>query len=162
MADKNFVALDLGAESGRAVLGTLTDAGRLTLQERHRFANPTGRMRGQLCWNLLAQWEEIKCGIRKAAAPEPKDAEHRRPTLHGIGIDTWGVDFGLIGADGDVLGNPVHYRDARTDGMLEKAFAKVPKERIFDATGIQFMQLNTLYQLLAMREANAPALDAAE
>jgi rhamnulokinase len=164
MAAKNFVALDLGAESGRSVLGSLAD-GRLTLQERHRFANPTGRMRGTLCWNLLQQWEEIKTGIRKAAAPDPHgghDDEHRRPALHGIGIDTWGVDFGLIGADGDVLGNPVHYRDARTDGMLEKAFTKVPKERIFDATGIQFMQLNSLYQLLAMKEQKPRILEAAE
>src|SRR4051812_32373373 len=162
MAAKNFVALDLGAESGRAVLGTLAD-GKLTLQERHRFANPTGRMRGTLCWNLMAQWEEIKAGIRKAASGDslPGD-EQRRPALAGIGIDTWGVDFGLIGADGDVLGNPVHYRDARTEGMLDKAFAKVPREKIFQATGIQFMQINSLYQLLAMREQKPHLLDAAE
>ena len=161
MAGKNFVALDLGAESGRAVLGTLED-GRLTLEEKHRFANPTGRMRGTLCWNLMAQWEEIKTGLRKAAAGDPHDTEHRRPALHGVGVDTWGVDFGLLGADGDVLGNPVHYRDPRTEGMLEKAFALVPKERIFDATGVQFMRLNTLYQLLAMKEQKPHALEAAE
>ncbi len=161
MAGKNFVALDLGAESGRSVLGTLKD-GKLTLEEKHRFANPTGRMRGHLCWNLMAQWEEIKTGIRKAAAADSRDEEQRRPTLHGIGIDTWGVDFGLIGADGDVLGNPVHYRDSRTDGMFEKAFAKVPKERIFDATGVQFMELNSLYQVLAMREYTPRLLEAAE
>lgn len=161
MAAKNYVALDLGAESGRAVLGTLAD-GRLTLDERHRFANPTGRMRGHLCWNLMAQWEEIKTGIRKAVAEDAGAGEKRRPILHGIGVDTWGVDFGLIDADGDVLGNPAHYRDARTEGMLEKAFAKVPKERIFDATGVQFMQLNSLYQLLAMKEQNPRMLEAAE
>src|SRR5215207_1515458 len=161
MAAKNYVALDLGAESGRAVLGTL-DGGKLALEERHRFANPTGRMRGHLCWNLMAQWEEIKTGIRKAAAGDSRDAQSKRPTLHGIGIDTWGVDFGLIDDDGDVLGNPVHYRDARTDGMLEKAFAKVPKESIFQATGIQFMQFNSLYQLLAMSEQAPRMLEAAE
>jgi rhamnulokinase len=161
MAAKNFVALDLGAESGRAVLGTLADE-KLSLEERHRFANPTGRMRGQLCWNLMAQWEEIKTGIRKSAAGDPRDEEHRRPALHGVGIDTWGVDFGLIGADGDILGFPVHYRDSRTDGMLEKTFAKVPKERIFEATGIQFMQFNSLYQLLAMAEQKPRMLAAAE
>jgi rhamnulokinase len=163
MAAKNYVALDLGAESGRSVLGTLED-GRLSLGERHRFANPTGRMRGQLCWNVLAQWEEIKTGIRKAAAGDthPGSADDsRRPAIHGIGIDTWGVDFGLIGADGDILGYPVHYRDSRTDGMFDRAFAKVSKERIFDATGIQFMQINSLYQLLAMRETKPHLLDAA-
>jgi rhamnulokinase len=162
MPEKNFVALDLGAESGRAVLGTLSH-GKLSLEERHRFPNPTGRMRGQLCWNLLAQWEEIKTGIRKAAVMDGREGETRkRPALHGIGVDTWGVDFGLVGADGDVLGYPVHYRDARTEGMLEKAFAKVPREQIFETTGIQFMRLNTLYQLLAMREQHPRMLEAAE
>jgi rhamnulokinase len=161
MPAKNYVALDLGAESGRSVLGSLAD-GKLTLEERHRFPNPTGRMRGHLCWNLMAQWEEIKTGVRKAAAGDPRDEQSKRPTLHGIGIDTWGVDFGLIDDDGDVLGNPVHYRDSRTDGMLEKAFAKVSKEKIFEATGIQFMQLNSLYQLLAMSEQAPRMLAAAE
>jgi sugar (pentulose or hexulose) kinase len=121
-------------------------------------------MRGHLCWNLMGQWEEIKAGIRKAAAPDGgyEDDERRRPALHGIGIDTWGVDFGLIDADGDVLGYPVHYRDARTEGMLEKAFAKVPREEIFAQTGVQFMRLNSLYQLMATAEQNPRILDAAE
>src|SRR5215218_4300072 len=87
MAGRNFLAFDLGAESGRAVLGTLEN-GRLTLQEKHRFANPTGRMNGHLHWNLLAQWEELKTGLKNVAGGVP---------LSGIGVDTWGVDYGLIG-----------------------------------------------------------------
>ena len=152
MAGRNFLAFDLGAESGRAVLGTLEN-GRLALQEKHRFANPTGRMNGHLHWNLLAQWEELKTGLKNCAGGVP---------ISGTGVDTWGVDFGLIGRVGNVLGNPYHYRDSRTDGMMERTFAKVPREKVFEATGIQFMQLNTLYQLMAMREASSQALDIAE
>lgn len=161
MKGKNFIALDLGAESGRAVLGTFS-GGKLALEEKHRFTNPTGRLRGHLCWNLMAQWEEIKTGIRKASAAEARDTERRRPTIHGIGIDTWGIDFGLVDSDGDILGTPVHYRDSRTDGMMERAFARVSRKEIFEATGIQFMQFNTLYQLLAMSEQNPRMLAAAE
>lgn len=149
MPARNFLAFDLGAESGRALLGTL-DNQRLTLKELHRFANPMGRMNGHLHWNLLAQWEELKTGLRNAARTVP--------TLDGIGVDTWGVDFGLIGADGSVLGYPFMYRDSRTDGMLDAVFAKVPREKVFDATGIQFMQLNSLYQLYAMKQAKSPLL----
>src|SRR5436309_15366702 len=94
MAAQQFLAFDLGAESGRAVLGTLNN-GRLELEERHRFPNPVGRMNGHLYWNLLAQWEELKTGLRRAAADPP--AGGRRPSLSGIGIDTWGVDFGFVG-----------------------------------------------------------------
>jgi rhamnulokinase len=152
MAGRNFLAFDLGAESGRGVLGTLEN-GRLTLEEKHRFANPTGRMNGHLHWNLLAQWEELKTGLKNVAGGPP---------LSGIGVDTWGVDYGLLGRVGNVLGNPYHYRDARTDGVVERTFAKVPRGEIFQATGVQFMQLNTLYQLMAMREQNSQALDIAE
>ncbi len=159
MAAKNFVAFDLGAESGRAVLGSL-EAGKLTLEEKHRFPNPSGRMTGHLHWNLLAQWEELKTGLRKAASGA-KDSK-RTTEIHGIGVDTWGVDFGLIGADGEVLENPFHYRDPRTEGMMERAFKRVSKEKIFEATGIQFMELNTLFQLVAMHEAKSVALNAAQ
>ena len=148
---QNFLAFDLGAESGRAIVGTLS-GGRLTLEEKHRFANPNGRIHGHMQWNLLAQWEALKTGLRKCAGVE----------LAGIGVDTWGVDFGLIGRDGEVLGNPFMYRDSRTDGMMEKAFAKAPREEIFAATGVQFMQLNSLYQLLAMKEQGSPLLEAAD
>lgn len=151
MADSKFLAFDLGAESGRALVGTLAGQ-QLTLEDRHRFPNPNGRMNGHLHWNLQAQWESLKTGLRNA-----KDLP-----LKGIGVDTWGVDFGLVGAGGEILGNPYHYRDARTDGMMERVFARVPREKVFDATGIQFMQFNSLYQLFAMRLARSSALDAAE
>src|SRR6195952_4517536 len=158
MAGKTFLAFDLGAESGRAVLGVLGH-GKLTLDEKHRFPNPTGRMNGHLYWNLLAQWEELKTGLRNATTP----AEGRpRVELSGIGVDTWGVDFGFIGRDGSVLGYPNHYRDARTNGMLDLAFSRVTKQEIFEQTGIQFMQFNSLYQLLALHEAKNAALESAE
>src|SRR5947209_5328801 len=106
----NYLAFDLGAESGRAVIGTLQN-GRLTLDEKHRFPNPTGRINGHLHWNLLQQWEELKTGLRKAAADNTP--------LAGIGVDTWGVDYGLLSPDGQLIGNPYHYRDARTEGVME-------------------------------------------
>ena len=159
MAAHNFLAFDLGAESGRAVLGTLAD-GRLTLEERHRFPNPTGRMNGHLYWNLLAQWEELKTGLRRSA--ESHGPSSARASLSGIGVDTWGVDFGLVGADGDVLGNPFHYRDPRTDGVMERTFQRVSRQEIFEHTGVQFMQLNSLYQLLALRDSKPKTLDAAD
>lgn len=157
MGREHYLAFDLGAESGRAVLGTIDDSGgtpTLTLAEKHRFANPTGRLNGHLYWNLLQQWEELKAGLRKTAAAKVE--------LAGIGVDTWGVDFGLVGRGGEVLGNPFHYRDSRTDGAMERAFAKVSREEIFEQTGIQFMQLNTLYQLVALKQGGSPLLDCAE
>ncbi len=158
MAERKFLAFDLGAESGRAVVGTIA-AGELTLDEKHRFANPTGRMNGHLHWNLLSQWEELKTGLRKAAAA---DSSGERPTLHGIGVDTWGVDYGLIGADGEVLGNPYHYRDGRTEGTLKRTLQRVSKEEIFQTTGLQFMELNTLFQLVAALEQTPGQLQSAQ
>lgn len=155
MAVKNFLAFDLGAESGRAVLGTL-DGGRLTLDVKHRFPNPNGLMNGRLQWNLLQQWEELKTGLRKTAGGDTG------VKLDGLGVDTWGVDFGLIGPGGDVLGNPVMYRDGRTTGMMESVFARVPREQVFAATGLQFMVFNTLYQLEAIRTRTPKLFDAAD
>jgi rhamnulokinase len=150
----HFLAFDLGAESGRAIVATL-DGGKLSLAEKHRFANPNGKMLGRFQWNLLAQWEELKTGLRKAS-------ENLSGELAGIGVDTWGVDFGLIGPSGDILGNPTMYRDSCTDGVMDRVFAKVSREKLFDATGIQFMQFNTLFQLAAMRERNSRLLDSAQ
>jgi rhamnulokinase len=158
MPAKNLLAFDLGAESGRALLGHLTDDGKLTLEEKHRFANPNGKINGHLHWNLLAQWEELKTGLRKAAAGTGSG----NTPIHAIGVDTWGVDFGLLDSQGNLLANPFMYRDAQTDGMLEYAFSLVPKERIFEQTGIQFMQLNSLYQLLALVKRKPPLLDCAD
>jgi rhamnulokinase len=153
MAARNLLAFDLGAESGRALLGRF-DGQRLTLEEKHRFANPNGRINGHLHWNLLAQWEELKTGLRRATA--------EGATVHSIGVDTWGIDFGLLDRNGDLLANPYMYRDSQTDGMMERAFAKVPRARIFESTGIQFMQLNTLYQLMAMAERKSSLLECAQ
>src|SRR5947207_5627459 len=153
MSAPNFLAFDLGAESGRAVVGTLAN-GRLELREKHRFPNPTGRIRGHLHWNLLQQWEELKAGLRAAAADTPN--------LAGIGVDTWGVDFGFIGRGGDVLADPYHYRDPRTDGVMQRTFQRLPREQIFQSTGIQFMPINSLYQLMAMVETKDWQLDCAE
>jgi sugar (pentulose or hexulose) kinase len=149
---KNYLALDLGAESGRAMVGIL-DGDTLKLEERHRWSSAHGRLNGHYHWDLIAQWEQIKTGLRKAAAGTP---------LAGLGVDTWGVDFGLLDRNGDLLGNPYMYRDSRTEGLVEKACAVVSRQRIFETTGIQFMHINSLYQLLAMRLARSPILDAAD
>jgi sugar (pentulose or hexulose) kinase len=154
MASSHFLAFDLGAESGRAILGTL-DGGKLSLAEKHRFANPHGKMLGRFQWDLLGQWEQLKTGLRNASADLAGD-------LAGIGVDTWGVDFGLLAADGQILANPTMYRDPCTDGIPERTFAKVPWKTIFQTTGIQFMQINTLFHLVAMREAKSDLLNAAQ
>jgi len=149
----DYLALDLGAESGRGLIGKF-DGERLALEEVHRFANGPVRMLDTLHWDLPRLFDEIKTALRKAGAA--------CPGLDGAGVDTWGVDFGLVGRGDVLLGNPVHYRDARTDGMLDEAFRLVPRARIYEATGLQFMPLNTAYQLLAMKRANSPLLEAAE
>ncbi|NPV86212.1 MAG: rhamnulokinase [Anaerolineae bacterium] len=148
----HFAAIDLGAESGRVILGTLAEE-RICLDEIHRFANGPVRLPDGLHWDVLHIWSEIKHGIATLAKSGKQ--------LAGIGLDTWGVDFALLDAQGILLGNPYHYRDARTNGMLEAAFQRVPRQEIFDQTGIQFMQINTLYQLLSMVLNNSAQLDAA-
>ena len=153
MATKNFLAIDLGAESGRAVVGSF-DGEHLTLREVHRFPNLPVRVAGHLHWDALKLFDEIQHALEAAAKQFGEIAS--------IGVDTWGVDFALLDASGALIGNPVHYRDHRTDGMMAQAFQRVPRERIFESTGIQFMQLNTLYQLFAMAQANAPALRIAD
>lgn len=150
MASQDFVAFDFGAESGRAMLASF-DGERITLREAHRFANVPVRVRGSLHWDALRLFDEIKRGLMQVAL------EHRE--LAGIGVDTWGVDFALLGRDEELLGNPFHYRDERTIGMMDAVFQRVPRETVFDHTGIQFMEINTLYQLFAMKSQNAPALE---
>lgn len=147
---KNFLAFDFGAESGRAILGTLRDD-RLILEELHRFPNQPVRLPQGLYWDTFRLFHEIQQGLAIAG-------RERKLALDGIGIDTWGVDFGLLGADGALVDNPRHYRDARNNGMLERTFQVVPRDRIFAETGIQFMQLNSLYQLYAAKLEEAPGL----
>jgi rhamnulokinase len=145
-----FLAIDIGAESGRAMLGTL-DGGKLALEELHRFPNTPVRLPTGLYWDALRLFHEIRHALTICG-------RERKIALDGIGIDTWGVDFALLGADGALSDNPRHYRDGRNNGMLERTFAAVSREEIFAETGIQFMQINTLYQLHAMKLAQAPAL----
>jgi rhamnulokinase len=135
----HYVALDLGAESGRVMLGTLID-GRLQMEEIHRFSSSALTIGGSLRWDIPRVFEEIVTGLRKIAARQIEPAS--------ISTDSWGVDYVYITRGEPLLTLPFHYRDARTDGGLEKAFATVPAETIFDETGIQFMTINTLYQLL--------------
>lgn len=151
--DVVFIAFDLGAESGRGVAG-LFDGKRLRLEEIHRFPNGPVEVMGSLFWDVLKLFEEIKEALRISA--------RKFGDVQSIGLDTWGVDFGLLGRGDVLLGNPYHYRDRRTDGMMEEAFKRVPRREIFERTGIQFMQLNTLYQLLAMVTEGSPILEMAE
>ena len=151
---KVYLAVDLGASSGRVLAG-LFDGQRLTLEEVHRFENGGTRANDRLYWDLLKQWRDVQQGLRAAGT---KFGDR----VASIGVDTWGVDFGLLGRNDEILGNPYHYRDSRTNGMLERAFAICSREEIFAETGLQFMELNTLYQLLAMRQQDSPLLDAAE
>lgn len=159
MADKSYLAIDLGAESGRAVLGALKDD-RLELEEVHRFPNGPVRLFDSLHWNALGLFDEIKTGIGKAASKLGPKA------LSSIGIDTWAVDYGLIGKGGGkgrtLLSNPYHYRDARTEGVMEKAFERLSKEEIFEQTGIQFLPFNTIYQLIAAKQSGDVLLNAAD
>ncbi|MFN7993416.1 MAG: rhamnulokinase family protein [Bryobacteraceae bacterium] len=150
---RHYLAFDLGAESGRAMLGTVAE-GKVAVEELHRFPNTPVRVLNALYWDTLRLWHEIQRGLTIAG-------RERHLKLDGIGIDTWGVDFGLLGVDGALADNPRHYRDARTNGVMEKLFAVVPREEVFAQTGIQFMQLNSLYQLYALKLANSPALAAA-
>jgi rhamnulokinase len=146
-----FIAFDLGAESGRAMLASF-DGEHLTLSEALRFPNVPVRVLGSLHWDVLRLFDDVKRGLALVAR------EHGA-NIASVGVDTWGVDFALLGRDDELLGNPYHYRDARTNGMLEEAFRRVPRETIFEHTGIQFMQINTLYQLLAMARQQSPAIE---
>jgi rhamnulokinase len=144
----------MGASSGRHVLG-LFDGRQLRLEEVYRFENGPVEVAGRLYWDLLGQWSQVRQGLRAAGAKAGAD-------IVSVGVDTWGVDFGLLGRNDELLGNPYHYRDGRTNGMMQKAFGIVSREEIFRHTGLQFMQFNTLYQLLAMKLSASPLLDMAE
>lgn len=144
---KRVLAFDFGASSGRAILGTF-DGKKISLEEIHRFSNDPVKVNGTFYWDVLRLFFEIKQGILKAKALGGFDC---------IGIDTWGVDFGLLDADGRLLENPVHYRDERNTGMIEKSAEFIDKKRLYDITGIQFMNFNTCFQLLSLK-LNRPEL----
>lgn len=144
---KRVLAFDFGASSGRAIIGTL-DNGKITLNEVHRFSNDPVTVNGTFYWDVLRLFHEIKQGLLKAKQAGGFDS---------IGIDTWGVDFGLLNKDGVLLENPVHYRDKRNIGMVEKAAKYIGKDEMYKLTGIQFMDFNTAFQLLSIKE-NRPEL----
>ncbi|MEX1041880.1 MAG: rhamnulokinase family protein [Pirellulaceae bacterium] len=154
MAHKTYLAVDLGASSGR-VLGGQFDSGKLRLEELHRFDNGPVNMGGHLHWDIPRLWQNVVDGLRGAG--------HKfSGAVTSIGVDTWGVDFALLGRNDELLGNPYHYRDQRTDGIMASALEQVSREEIFAESGLQFMEINTLYQLIAMRRANSSLLAAAE
>jgi len=154
MAAPEFVACDFGAGSGRLILGTLSDS-KVSLKEIHRFTNREVEILGHDYWDLPRLFAELKNGLSRL-----RTEGHRE--LSSIGVDTWGVDFGLIARDGTVLGNPVAYRDSRTEGMIEQAFELMPKKKLYQVTGIQFLQFNSLFQLLSMVKNSSPLLEVAE
>lgn len=133
---RNYLAFDLGASSGRAILGRF-DGRRLELEEKHRFANGPVEMNGRLYWNILGMFNELKAGLKKSGGTD------------AVGIDTWGVDYGIVRGNNTLSSIPVHYRDSRTDGMMELADKLAGNGRIYGSTGIAFMKFNTLFQLLA-------------
>ena len=140
MATRNFLAVDLGAESGRTVVARF-DGQRLELQETHRFPNQPVTVLGTNYWDLFRLWHEINVGIGQSVAQAGAPVS--------LGVDTWGVDFGLLGPDGTLIGNPIQYRDKRTEGMMEAAFQIVPRAEMYQTTGLQFMRFNSVFQLLA-------------
>jgi rhamnulokinase len=149
MTAKHVIAVDLGASSGR-VMKVGFDGERFALEQAHRFTNIPVTVHGTLYWDVLRIWHEITEGIRAVA-----------DGAASIGVDSWGVDFALLDRDGDLLANPVHYRDSRTDGMLDWVFERVPRRTVFERTGIQVMGINTLYQLASLAAADSPVLDCA-
>ena len=149
---KKVLSFDFGASSGRAMLATF-DGEKISIEEIHRFSNDTVIVNGTMYWDILRLFFEIKTSITKAVNSGGFDA---------IGIDTWGVDFGLIDKRGRLLSNPVHYRDMRTEGIPEKVFNEVSKAEIYKHTGTQCMRINTLYQLMYLKYNEPEMLENAE
>ena len=146
------LAFDFGASSGRAIIGHF-DGEKITLEEVHRFSNDPVRVNGTLYWDVLRLFHEIQQGLTSAKNAGGFDS---------VGIDTWGVDFGLLDEKGRLLENPVHYRDQRTQGMIEEAFRTMDRKTLYGHTGIQFMELNTLFQLLAIQKYHPDLLERAQ
>ncbi|MCP4418433.1 MAG: rhamnulokinase [Chloroflexi bacterium] len=150
-----YIALDLGAESGRAIVGTL-DGEKLALEEVYRFPNGPVRVHGSLYWDPLRLFNEMKQGLSKISNQYGRD-------FVSMGVDTWGVDYALLDRNGRLMGNPHSYRDSRTEGMMEEAFKTLSRQEIFEQTGgIQFILINTLFQLLSMARGQSPQLEAAD
>lgn len=154
MADKVYLAIDLGAESGRVIAG-IFDGETVRLEELNRFPNGPVNVAGTKRWDLIGLWRDIQDGLRLAA-------QRFGDKIVSCGVDTWGVDYVLLSEKDELLGQPYNYRDSRNDGMVEHAFTKVSKQEIFAQSGLQFMQINTLYQLLSMQLSDPEFLSMAE
>ncbi|MEM0925812.1 MAG: rhamnulokinase family protein [Planctomycetota bacterium] len=147
------LAVDLGASSGRVIAGWLVND-RLKLEEVHRFDNEPVQVQGTLQWNVLGLWSEILKGLRLAG--------ERYDAVASVGVDSWGVDYVLLDENEQMAGPVRHYRDGRTEGMVERAIGKLGRDVIFEATGLQFMPINTLYQLFSAAETDDRCLDIAD
>ena len=150
MSVKTVLTVDLGAESGR-VMAVHFNGRKLELEELHRFPNPVTKIQGMLHWDFLHLWREITAGISLGMAHQPAS----------MGVDTWGVDFGLLDKDGRLISNPVNHRDPRTEGMIERVLSSVSKEELFAQTGLQILPINSLYQIMSLVETKSPQLDIA-
>ena len=150
-----YIAVDIGAESGRVIIGTLAE-GKITLEEAHRFANGPVQVRGHLYWDVLHLFGEIKHGLALVAQKYGTD-------FVSVGVDTWAIDYGMLDAEDELLGNPFAYRDSRTQGVMERIAHNIPHQEIFEQSGgIQFLSINTLYQLASMVAAKSPQLRMAQ
>jgi len=149
---RTLAAVDLGAHSGRVAVGRF-DGSRLTIEEVHRFPNVPVRVRGTLHWDVLRLWADVLDGLRAAA---------RKATLDSVGVDSWGVDFGLLDRAGRLVQNPVHYRDSRRAAAVEGVFSRVPPRELYERSGIQLLPINTLFELAAMAGESDPVLAAAD
>jgi len=152
--EKHYIAVDLGAESGRVMASTVS-TDKFSMEEMHRFGNGPVEENGALKWDFEKLLTEIKAGIAKAV----KRCDGR---VEGIGVDSWGVDYGLFDENSNLLEKPYHYRDSRTDGVMEEVFDIVGKRQLYEYTGLQFIQLNTIYQLFAERKNNPEILERAK
>ena len=149
---KVYLAVDLGATSGRVIAGLWSaDKRELKLETVNRFSSPITRADGRLHWDILGIYSSIKRGLKLAASTYGNRIE-------SVGVDSWAVDYALIDANGAMLGNPFHYRDSRTEGMMDAVFNKVPEETIYRETGIQFLFINTIYQLYSEIVGNVGSL----
>src|SRR2546423_1916249 len=154
MKPQVYLAIDLGAESGRIMAG-LWDGKRIRLQELHRFSNGPVEIAGTLRWDVLRLWSEIQNGLSIASRRYGK-------AVQSVGVDTWGVDFVLLSKSNELLGQPFHYRDSRTNGVMKQAFRRVPRSKIFAVTGLQFLEFNTLFQLLALMKTSPEVIESAD
>lgn len=153
MTNKTFLAFDIGATSGRSIVGIIEN-GKLELKELTRFPNQMLQLGSHFHWNIYALFEHLKDAI--------KTAKKESFSISSIGIDTWGVDFALLAKDGSILGLPYAYRDAQTEGMPENLFKIIPRKEVYNLTGIQVMNFNSIYQLFALKKKQSSILEAAD